>query len=115
MSKTKVDVKKKLLVQELQNTLGNVTAACQNLSIPRSTFYKMIKDEDFKIMVDEIQEMSLDFAEGKLMQLIDAMNPVAILFYLKTKGRKRGYVERQEVEHSGEIKTTAITIKTKDD
>ena len=39
---------------------------------------------------------------GDIVEIKDAPNPSSIIFYLKTKGKKRGYVEKQEVELSGE-------------
>ena len=39
----------------------------------------------------------LDFAESKLFQKIKEGDSTAILFYLKTQGKARGYIERSEV------------------
>jgi hypothetical protein len=39
----------------------------------------------------------VDVAESKLMAKIDAGDTTAIIFFLKTQGKGRGYVERQEV------------------
>jgi hypothetical protein len=44
--------------------------------------------------VEEAIEFNLDLAETKLLKAIDNSTPWAIVFYLKTKGRQRGYVER---------------------
>ena len=40
----------------------------------------------------------MDFAESHLYKLVKEGNPAATIFFLKTKGKARGYVERQEVE-----------------
>ena len=37
-------------------------------------------------------------AESKLMENINGNDNTSIIFFLKTKGKKRGYVEKQEVE-----------------
>jgi hypothetical protein len=49
--------------------------------------------------VAESREIRLDTAEYKLDQAIEAGEAWAICFFLKTQGKSRGYVERQE--HSG--------------
>ena len=96
VSATKTDIHKKGALAALKKSLGNVTYACQKTKIARSTFYQWMKeDKKFKEDVDEISEMSLDFTEGKLMELVDSLNPTAIIFYLKTKGKKRGYCEKE--------------------
>jgi hypothetical protein len=59
-------------------------------------------------------ELLLDLAESKLAENIKDNDNTAIIFYLKTKGKKRGYIERNEVEHSGEIKTNDLTGLTYD-
>ena len=88
---------KKNILSELESSFGNVTIACKNAGIARATFYKWLNDDDeFKKMVDEVNESAIDYVESSLMRLIKKGNPTAIIFYLKTKGKKRGYVERQE-------------------
>ena len=84
-------------LKALQETGGIISAACQKVNIhSRNTVYKWMKDEKFKAVVDEVNETNIDFVESKLMTLISQDNPTAILFYLKTRGKKRGYVETIE-------------------
>lgn len=94
----KRDGNKKDLLEALTKNLGNITLACKACGLHRSTFYRYLEDEDFKKAVYEINESAIDFAEGKLMQLINDGDTTSTIFFLKTKGKKRGYVERQEVD-----------------
>jgi hypothetical protein len=55
------------------------------------------EDEDFANQVKDIENIALDFAESQLHQQIGNNNTTATIFYLKTKGKKRGYIERQEI------------------
>ena len=67
-------------------------------SITRQTLSKRIAaSEHLREVCDEVVEQTLDWAESKLLELIAAGDKTAILFYLKCKGKKRGYTERQEV------------------
>jgi hypothetical protein len=56
----------------------------------------MQDDVDYKSAVDSIADIALDFAENKLHQSIKKGSDTATIFFLKTKGKKRGYVERPE-------------------
>ena len=97
------------MLQALQKTLGVVTPACKSSGVPSSTYYDWINnDEEFKKAVDELPDIALDFAESKLHSLIQDKNPTAIIFYLKTKGKHRGYIEKSEIEHSG--RTVSVTF-----
>ena len=87
------------MLQALEKSLGVVTVACKQSDIPRSTYYKWLKeDQEFAKAVKEIENIALDFAESQLHSQMRDGNTSATIFYLKTKGKKRGYVERQELD-----------------
>ena len=92
---------KKELISALRSNLGVVSNACEALSISRTTYYKYYnEDSEFRSEVDNVGDSTLDFVESKLFDLISNGNVAATIFYMKTKGKRRGYVERQEVEHN---------------
>ena len=87
------------MLQALEQSLGVVTVACKKADVPRSTFYKWLKeDEYFAEQVKDIDNIALDFAESQLHKQISDNSTAATIFYLKTKGKKRGYIERQEIQ-----------------
>jgi len=95
----RTDNKKEQMLEALEKSLGIVSTACKMIDISRQTHYDWLKkDEDYKKAVDSIQESVLDFAESHLYKLVKEGNPAATIFFLKTKGKKRGYIERQEIE-----------------
>ena len=75
----------------------NITAACAALNITRQTFYtRKAKSKKLQELVEEADESLLDFAESKLVEHINNGDVTSLIFFLKTKGKKRGYVERTE-------------------
>jgi hypothetical protein len=96
---TKTDTKKEAMLEALERSLGIVTTACNAVGINRSTHYDWLKkDSEYRDKVKAIEGRTLDFAESHLHKLIKEGNPAATIFFLKTKGKGRGYVERQEIE-----------------
>ena len=95
---TKKD-KKERLVKLLEANLGHISKSCKELNIARQTYYDWCsEDEDFKIECDNVSESLLDIAEHKLMTKIEEGDNTCIIFFLKTKGRSRGYDEKQQIE-----------------
>lgn len=96
---TKSNIKKKtVVIEKMKKTLGNVTASCEAAQIARTTYYDWYeKDPEFRAAIDAIAESCIDFAESSLLQQIKDGNPTSTIFYLKTKGKKRGYVETHEL------------------
>jgi hypothetical protein len=60
--------------------------------------------EETKTAFQNENESMIDFAESKLFQAISEEDLTAIIFYLKTKGKNRGYVEKIQSEQSGDNK-----------
>lgn len=93
------ELQKNALIEALEASLGVVSTAVKMVGLHRATFYEWVKnDPEFKQAVDDITENALDFAETALHSKIRGGDTTAIIFYLKTKGKKRGYVEKSEVE-----------------
>lgn len=94
-----MDTVKKEMIDALERSLGIVSTACQAMGMSRQTHYNWMKaDEEYKSAVLELEDRTIDFAESHLHKLIKDGNPAATIFFLKTKGKRRGYVERQEIE-----------------
>lgn len=90
------DDRKEQFLERLKEAGGIIYVACHNANINRSTFYRWRDtDPDFAEKVEEVMEAQVDFVESKLMELINAHDTAATIFYLKTKGKKRGWTEKQ--------------------
>lgn len=78
---------------------GDVSKACEQLLMSRSTFYNWKREnKTFQEAVDDIEETFLDAAESKIRQKIEDGDVACLIFYLKTKGKNRGYSEKIEVD-----------------
>lgn len=89
--------KMKEFLEAYDRSLGNVSTACRAVGITRRTFYNWKNgNEGFRQSVEELDAYNLDFAETMLMKHIREGDTTSLIFYLKTKGRERGYVERVE-------------------
>jgi hypothetical protein len=102
---------KKAMLLALEQSLGIVTTAAKSVGIDRTTHYLWLKDdEDYKAAVESIQDITLDFAESQLHKQIKDGEVTSTIFYLKTKGKKRGYVERVEQDVSINLPQVIIEI-----
>ena len=109
----KEHIKKKMLIESLENSLGIVSTACTKVNVSRSSFYKWYKeDEEFRKKVDEIDSVKLDFVESQLFKNIQNLKEKSIIFYLQHKGHKRGYIQKQNINlTSNEEKINKIEIE----
>jgi hypothetical protein len=121
-SVTKVTPKKadeiKTIADLLTKKDGNISAVAKCLKIARKTVYEKInKSKLLQDVLEDSREKTLDDAEDMLGKAIRKGEAWAVCFTLKTKGKKRGYVER--IENTGangnpieQITYTAAEYKT---
>lgn len=60
----------------------------------------MQKFPELKAIANEAIESTLDLGEAELIKAMKKGNLTAIIFYLKCKGKHRGYIERQEIDQT---------------
>lgn len=90
---------KKAMLEALSKSLGIVTTACKQVGINPSTHYDWLKtDAEYRGSVTEMDNLVLDFAESALMKKVNDGDTTAIIFLLKTKGKKRGYIEKSSID-----------------
>lgn len=109
-------VLKKAFLEAMDKTFGNITASAKTTGISRTIVYTwMKKDPKFKEKVEseDYGEALLDAVDSKLNKLaVIEENPQVLMFIAKTKGRRRGYIERSEVSGpDGSPISHAITIE----
>ena len=119
-SMNKTEQHKKAVLEALEKSLGVVTTACKIAGIGRTQYYTWLKeDEEFKKAVEDVENITLDFAESQLHQQIKEGSTAATIFYLKTKGSKRGYIEKQDITQrttlEGELSFNEIIKAIKSD
>lgn len=91
--------KKEDFVQAYELSGGNVSVSCKKVKISRETYYRWCRDDkEFNHQCREVDESLLDLAETMLMKAIKDGKTAELIFFLKTKGKIRGYVERSEVD-----------------
>jgi hypothetical protein len=91
-------------IKAIRDSKGFVTQAAKSLGISRMQLHRIInKHPTVKEALADAREEMKDFAESKIYQGINDGNTALIIFYAKTQMKDRGYVERQEIDHSGGI------------
>ena len=90
----------------------NVAYLCRQLGIHRRSFSRWkATDKEYARACEDILEEIYDDAESRLQKNIhEEKDTSSLIFFLKTKCKHRGYVEKQEIEHTG-----AIPVMTKEE
>ena len=90
------------IIEAIKESNGLLTLAAKKAGLHYATVWQYTQDfPTVKQAVIEAKEKMLDFTESKLYEKIKEGDNAAIIFYLKTQGKKRGYIERQEVTGEG--------------
>lgn len=84
--------------EALRLSAGLLYGAAEKLRCAPSTVTNYVKrHKRLQRAIEEAKESTLDMAEAQLINLMQEGDRTAIIFYLKTQGKERGYIERQEL------------------
>ena len=90
----RLSTKQLQFIKVYEGSMCNISIACKKMGISRTTFYNWRENPKFDNLIKDCEEAQIDFVETKLHQKIADGDTTATIFYLKTKGKKRGYVEQ---------------------
>jgi len=86
------------VITAIRELNGNLSAVARKMGVCRQTLYTFIKRHpSVQAVVADARETMLDNAESSLYRAVLNGEAWAVCFFLKTQGKRRGYVERQEV------------------
>jgi hypothetical protein len=87
------------MCEAIQGSGGLVSVVARRLGCGRATVYRYRdRYETVRKALEDERETTLDEVEAELIRAAKEGNITAIIFYLKTIGKHRGYVERVQVE-----------------
>jgi hypothetical protein len=90
-------VPQRLIIKALKESGGILSPAAKAVNLSPSTMSRRVSSSPkLKALVDKLKEQNVDVAESKLLEKIAEGNMSAVIFYLKTQAKDRGYIERQE-------------------
>lgn len=95
--------RKKTFLRALAACHGVMSDACKAAGVTRTTIYNWIdKDPEFAQAMSVIEEITVDFGESQLFKNIERGLEASTIFFLKTRGKKRGYDELGQVSPKSE-------------
>jgi hypothetical protein len=90
------------IIEALQQNAGLMAPAARALGVSRnSLMIRIAKEPELRKVRDEAVEIMLDIAEGHLMNGIRSGDKKDVRYFLRTRGRNRGYGDRTEVVGDG--------------
>jgi transposase-like protein len=103
------------IVKAVRECGGSVTDAAKALGCARNTIAKRAdKEPEIREAIHEAREALLDEAEKSLLRAVKNGEGWAVCFTLKTQGKSRGYVERQQVEDVTEPQPVELKLSVVD-
>lgn len=107
-----MDKKKENFIKALRAGYGIIATACEAVGVSRTTYYRWLNgDEEFKQQVEDVVETQIDYVESRLIKKITEGDTTSIIFYLKTKGKKRGYSEKAQQPQPERVVANALPDK----
>ena len=95
---TRDELNAEMVIKAIAEYKGNVSMVARHFKMSRQTLYKYINAHpSVMAALEEARETMIDNVESALYSAALAGEGWAVCFFLKTQGKRRGYVERTEL------------------
>ncbi|GAB6887443.1 hypothetical protein JCM13304A_09410 [Desulfothermus okinawensis JCM 13304] len=92
------------IIEALEKNCGIIAQTARALKVSRNTLASWIKeDPELQEALEKAKEQMIDIAECALLKNIKEGKETSIIFFLKTRGKKRGYSEKMDHNLEGDI------------
>jgi len=96
-------------IEAIKKCRGLYYLAAASLNMGYSDFLDMVNEDPYlESLAKDERGKTLDIAEAKLMEAVGKGEQWAINLILKTLGRDRGFVERQEISNTTQVKLQIV-------
>jgi predicted transcriptional regulator len=86
------------LISKIEKAKGNIAMVARGLGVSRAAVYNWVSESaGCRQALEDARETMVDDAESILYKKVLEGSTPELLFFLKTQGKRRGYVERSEV------------------
>jgi hypothetical protein len=90
-----------LVAARLVTARGNLAAVARHFKVSRASVFELVeKRPALQQILRDAREGMLDDAEASLQAAVLNGESWAVCFFLKTQGKARGYIERQEIDQT---------------
>lgn len=98
-----------LVEQKLREASGNFAAVARAFGVTRTAVWDYINRRPaLQAVAKECRETMKDNVESSLYSSALAGEGWAVCFFLKTQAKDRGYIERVELEHGGDVRQRVV-------
>ena len=103
----KITIKK--FEKAVKGTDGIISHIAKKCGVAWITIREFIDENpEAQRLFDEEREIILDVAESKLFQRVKTGKTWAVQMALSTRGKARGYTEKKQIEHSGDVNVAMV-------
>lgn len=86
-----------LVIAAIDELNGNLAAVAKKFKVSRSVLFAYIeRHPELKQTINDVLEAQVDMAESSLYRAVLNGEAWAVQFFLKTRGKRRGYIERSD-------------------
>ena len=104
-TKTNLTEKQKIFLKHYFELRGHISNACKETGIGRTQYYRWLDNEKFRKAFEDTLEAHNDSVMQRILVMAETGDKEMLKFWAKNQMKHRGWVEKQELEVTGNVTT----------